>query len=384
MKGSGDGRLGRVRLLLFDMDGVVTQERRYWDCAALTAFEVFETGRFFGAQNPAFDPSLPLHRHRRPIQKFLPDPLIVSFKERAINSNWDLCHLVTAVYLVPFLIEGLRACPETIRLIQREGPTVKNLKRLARCVPTVDGFHRKRKLWMARFLKQTRSLRGFQVIDHLNAFVGKALGVSLDVFQFGDPLWTVCQRIFQEWYLGSRKRGKPGLIHEEIPLVPQKRLVRIFEELREAGFVLGVATGRPYREIMIPLKKFGVWKYFDRKHLCTYTELSRAKKVLTRNGIHRPIGKPHPFSFLKAVFPGKSDLELERMSREKRSHPEVLVVGDAIGDILGAKTLGGVSVCVLTGAAGKKGRKDLAKYKPDFFIPDVSRLPTILGLSGKR
>ncbi len=39
--------------------------------------------------------------------------------------------------------------------------------------------------------------------------------------------------------------GKPGCIHFEQPLLPVEKMRPALEQLREQGYILGVATGRP-------------------------------------------------------------------------------------------------------------------------------------------
>ena len=57
----------------------------------------------------------------------------------------------------------------------------------------------------------------------------------------------------------------------------------------------GIATGRPYDEIMIPLKSWGLFHFFDPEHIATHREIAEAEEFLKRRGRQCSIAKPHPY-----------------------------------------------------------------------------------------
>src|SRR5579859_4381743 len=83
-----------IDTLIFDMDGVITTEEKYWACARLTLWElVSET---IGLTQ-AFDPAAIHNAEVR--EAVVPDKLIYALKSRAVNSNWDIAYVLACVYL---------------------------------------------------------------------------------------------------------------------------------------------------------------------------------------------------------------------------------------------------------------------------------------------
>src|SRR5260221_14588484 len=83
----------KVDTLIFDMDGVITTEEKYWACARLTLWElVTETLALPGAfPDAVHDPAGQ--------QAVASDVLIYALKSLSVNSNWDICYLLTCAYL---------------------------------------------------------------------------------------------------------------------------------------------------------------------------------------------------------------------------------------------------------------------------------------------
>ena len=90
--------------------------------------------------------------------------------------------------------------------------------------------------------------------------------------------------------------------------------------LRQRQYVLGIATGRTYKEAIFPLDMYGLSHYFDKEHIATYDYVERAEALLRTRGDQTLLGKPHPFQFLVAVDQSYSDIELLReFSGKQRS-----------------------------------------------------------------
>src|SRR5262245_36379194 len=75
------------------MDGVITTEEKYWACVRLTLWEVVtEMLNLPGAfADAVHDPAA--------LQDVASDDLIYTLKSRSVNSNWDICYLLTCTYL---------------------------------------------------------------------------------------------------------------------------------------------------------------------------------------------------------------------------------------------------------------------------------------------
>jgi len=116
---------------------------------------------------------------------------------------------------------------------------------------------------------------------------------------------------FQELYLG--KSGNEGLIENETWLLDKK----LIKDL-SGKYFLGLVTGRPREEAIIPLKKAGVKKYF---------------KVLIGMEDCEGKGKPNPFGIKLALKKlGLADCV------------EALYVGDAPDDIRASKNAGIIAI----------------------------------------
>ena len=77
-------------LLIFDLDGVITSEQKYWNTARLTVWEMLCQPHYLGlAQHFGIDittPDLVLAKGEAVIGA----DFITELKNRAVNSNWDL------------------------------------------------------------------------------------------------------------------------------------------------------------------------------------------------------------------------------------------------------------------------------------------------------
>ncbi|MGH2482100.1 MAG: hypothetical protein ACRDHW_20815, partial [Ktedonobacteraceae bacterium] len=80
-------------LIIFDLDGVVTSEEAYWDCAGLTLHELLTSPRYWNlAHDTPYQPAASADASRVTSRATFPEWLILSFKARALNSNWDTCY----------------------------------------------------------------------------------------------------------------------------------------------------------------------------------------------------------------------------------------------------------------------------------------------------
>lgn len=75
-----------MKAVLFDLDGVITSERVYWNCSGLAI------ARYAGEEIPKT-----LEGKVALAQEKVPDALIRKFKEQGINSNWDITYAVSVL-----------------------------------------------------------------------------------------------------------------------------------------------------------------------------------------------------------------------------------------------------------------------------------------------
>jgi phosphoglycolate phosphatase-like HAD superfamily hydrolase len=220
-------------------------------------------------------------------------------------------------------------------------------------------------------------------------YARELLGTWPFLFAAGDPLWKLCQRLFQEWYVGTEKLGgevgrqgpkrqKRGLIHDESPIIPVGRIRSALSELTDAGLRLCVATGRPRRELLSPLERWGLLEFFDPKHVATYDDVQQAETLAGREGACIRLSKPHPFLILRAVLASADPLELARGSVSIEGARSVCVVGDSVADVVAASSVGCLSMGVLTGVDGVRGRSTLERAGVNLVADDVGMVPGVL------
>jgi phosphoglycolate phosphatase-like HAD superfamily hydrolase len=369
-------------LVIFDLDGVITSEEAYWDTAGLVLHELLYSPRYWNVDNAisAYRPAQTAEESRHISRETLPESLIVGLKARSVNSNWDTCYagfclyLIALLSLVPDRASLLLLRPEdegwiaTFRQqLVHVDPTRVNAAALQPLdVPTLQGY------------------RGVELLQRFNALASEVLDVPIDgVFARYSPSWKFCQNLFQEWYLGEElytqiyghapaQPGKPGCILFEQPLLPVEQIRATLEALRAQGYTLGVATGRPGPEAILPLKNYGLWHYFAEEHIVTDAEVERAETRMRAAGKPMSLVKPHPFPFLAAADPAYEP------GQPLPPRANFVVVGDTPSDVQGAHAAGALSIAVLTGARTDEARTMLEQSRPDFIVSDMTQVPALM------
>ncbi|NLY43924.1 MAG: HAD family hydrolase [Clostridiaceae bacterium] len=345
-----------IKRIIFDMDGVITSEQNYWNAAALTVHEMLTSNKYLGNKNIETDLSEERVREIRETV-FLKDRWIGLLKDRGVNTNWDLAYVVLCMVLITKSRQAIPQYEFDASLFR-------------------DAYD--------FFVKQP--LQGYEIYAYIQSNLTKVMGEDESYFSRSGTFWKICQDVFQEWYLGDlaytetygrlpRQEGKRGLIYSEQPLIPLHELKEVIHVLYDAGICLGVGTGRPYVEIDQPLVSWGLRQYFDSRSFITYTEVSRAEKLLglTEKGIN--LAKPHPYVFLKAIY-GKDypDDALLEGNYDKSLISGSLIVGDAGSDIMAAKAIGCKFAAVLTGVSGSKAAEYFRKMNADYILNSVKEL----------
>ncbi len=313
------------RKIIFDLDGVITSESVFWDSAALTVAE------FMG--EPLLTPAALREKY------FYGDKLIRLVKNRGVNSNWDLVYLTLAFW-------------ETDSCGVYE---------------TITGM----------------DMQAFDLYRAAGRRLAEKTGRPMAEVERGGPLWQEMADSFQEWFLGSRTfaavngkkpRGeRAGLWDSEEPIVGRENLIRTLRALREKGVSLRIGTARPLPEGVEPLKRWGVYDYFDDEGVITYNYIRNAETASGQTGL----GKPHPYIFLKSYF-GKDFADSDILEgRYERDFSDCLIVGDAGADLFAAKKMGADFAAVLTGIAGEDARPFFAENGAKYILPDITALPGI-------
>lgn len=409
-------------LIIFDLDGVITSEEAYWDCAGLTLHELLYSPRYWHmTASPSYLPAANAQQCREISRATLPEWLILSFKARALNSNWDTCYAAVCLHL----LDLLSRLPERAELLPLAPGDPAWIARLRSQLATVGLAN----TWNIAQLQATwrrqhpfdlpifQGATGLELFSRLDAYASNLLNLPVEgAFARRQPFWRFCQNIFQEWLLGETlytstyghpptQPQKPGCLFFEEPLLPVGQLRTTLETLRARGYTLGVASGRVFQEAAKPLEKYGLLDYFDPQHIGTYDMVTRGEKILRAElqssqaargeeeivpssesdsgekskskSSNFALGKPHPFHF-QAAADWEGALQNARKQTFGALPTPFIAVGDSTSDILSGRAAGALTVAVLTGARTPEARELFLRSQPDFVIEDVIRLPALL------
>ena len=315
-------------VILFDLDGVITSEQRYWDSAALSVYE------YLNPDTDAEYAMTSLADIRRNI--FCDDKTVTYLKERGVNSNWDTAYLTLAAAL---------ALNE-----QNDFPRVYDY---------LTGLD-------------------MNALEMYNYFSDKsALGE-----RSGKGYTEHCVLNFQEWYLGddefeanwhtpSKRKGKPGMYKNETPIVPIDKLHGTLSALTAVGKSLGIGTGRVEFETRFPLDGWSIRQYFDHNRIVTYTNVMEGEKA--NPGV--TLTKPNPYMFLKGML-GIEFPDAAIINGEYDGSPShrTLVIGDAGADIAAAHAGGMDFAAVLTGISGERAAEYFKAQGAEYILPNVCAL----------
>ncbi len=342
-----------LELLIFDLDGVITSEKKYWNTARLTVWDIFSSNPFF--TEVLNSPQLAL-RHG---QSIISDEFIGHIKKRAVNSNWDLTYFVVALDLISILDR----VPHHHHLyIRKDLSVVEQLHMLATKVEKIaisdDPI-------VEKFWRQTRTMRGSQIAEYLIPFSENILGVGIDKILDLQQLWQECYRLFQAWYEG--KRG--FILPDDETVLPPKIIKNILADL-SSRYDLAIATGRPRLEVTEPLTKLDLLHYFNPERIVTYDDV-----LLAQSQVDQKLGKPHPFILRRAIDPKLPLLECIQENPKLDLLEKVAYIGDAGSDVLAAKRISCLSIGVLTGFCETAILQELGC---DIIVQDISTLPEIL------
>jgi phosphoglycolate phosphatase-like HAD superfamily hydrolase len=388
--------------IIFDMDGVIIKEDCYWDAAALTVWELLFSERYLGLEPspdlPEFKTGVSAEEIASIRRIILQEGRVTAFfKRRAINSNLDLAFLVFIYQLMSLLRDLERSRPPgdaTAReaaLLAGGGTFPGNLQRLSRLLKPIYAS-RGALQFDAVLRERTGSIRGEELLAYfftgLTGEQGRAGGRALVA---ASPLWSGVRDVFQEWYLGEEKfrenygrepsvSGKEGLLHLAAHLLPSEEIGQTLRRLKEQGWILGIATGRSWPELSPHLEAMGIRNYFERASIVTRDQVQKAEESLQKIRAGISLGKPHPYSFLKAYWGTLyNDEELVFSTPPQPPPGKCWAVGDSLADLLSARGMGASFIGVLTGplgaAAGNLFRREGARV----VLPDMTHIPGYLG-----
>ena len=373
------------RTILFDVDGVLLSEERYFDASALTVWEMLYSPNYVGLQGETFEPAPVEDIIRRVRDEVFDTDRVLNFiKTRGINANWDMVYLAFSYQLVRLLSQLHKKHPEEVKNIlthQINRDVVNKIRELAAGEP----FEVEYAAFVTDFEKSTAQKQA--ILLYLNEIVKDRTGIETDIFSRNSELWDLCQETFQEWYLGDHlikdsigreafQKGKRGFLNDEIPIVEPAKMAEVLKALKDKGLTLGIGTGRPTIETVEPLKAMGLLEYFEINRVVSASDVLEAEKRYPEKA---PLAKPQPYCYIKGLL-GKesSDDEVFGLSLPIENGDEVLVVGDSVADYMAARSIGCKFAATLTGLTGQEARGKFEELKADYILNDMTEILTII------
>lgn len=373
------------KVILFDVDGVLLSEERYFDASALTVWELLHSPQYLHLSGDSFSPNPDENVIRRVRERvFSNDDVLRFIKSRGLNSNWDMVYLVFSYQWIR-LLEILRreSVDQVRRLLDHENPR----EALSQTAALVGRTGYVSPFPFEEFVTDFAAGTAWksEMLTDLNRIASERLKLEVSVFSGTHPLWTLCQETFQEWYLGDElvadsigrptaQPGKRGFLEDEIPIVEPERMRNLFQQLRNRGITLGIGTGRPLIETMVPLQSLGLLEWFDGNRIVTATHVLDAETAFPDLG---PLSKPHPYSYVQGLL---GDVPAEVCLKAQlpvENGDEVLIVGDSLADLLAARAMGCRFAATLTGLSGEEARETFEREKADYILRDVTELMSI-------
>jgi phosphoglycolate phosphatase-like HAD superfamily hydrolase len=374
-------------VIVFDLDGVITSEDAYWITGGLVLHELLFSPHYWNVARKTHYPLPAPGEYEQVAHATLPEEVILKLKARSINSNWDTCYVGVCICLIDLLakleqeqiLSLLPLRPEAEDWISAFRHALAQVPGLLEITPAT--FHRLDDPFF-------QGIIGLALIDRLNDYASSVLRQPIEhIFARYSPSWTFCQDLFQEWYLYDVGTGlapvraveqehagigRRAVISLERPLLPVEMLHATLGALRERGYVLGVATGRPGEEAILPLKNYGLFDYFDEARIKTHAEVALAENRLRAQGEETSLVKPHPYQFLAAADPHY------RPDQPLPPAGSFVVVGDTPSDVRGGRAANAITIAVLTGARSVEARAMLEQSQPDFLVEDITHVPAVL------
>lgn len=362
--------------ILFDIDGVMLSEERYFDASALTIHELISSPRFLGLNSVApYTPS-PSDEEISTVRSrvFRNDAVLERLKNVGVNANWDMVYFVFVAELARTVTPLLQAESTKRRVHEalQHGWDESALCALGALIRDMDESAVTFQAYDGLYGAATSRAALFDVAESALSAMAPC-GRSHDVWELG-------QRVFQSWYLGDaytgEQWGKKGFLTNEIAIVDPLRLQALLQDIARRGIHMGIATGRPRIETEVPLTHFGWYNHFDARFVTTASEVVEAEYEVPEA---RPLSKPHPFSYMRSYtgnhdVPSLLDMSLPMVAGKEN----ILIVGDSIADGLAAQRMGASFAAVLTGLEGERARQKFEDLGAEYILSDVLALYDLL------
>lgn len=356
-----------MKYILFDIDGVIFSEEKCFDVSAILLDTYLREDKYLAIESLKF--SLDRKEDIKKLRSFyyLEDEILSYFKEKSLNSNVDMVYiyiLATILYLNrEYKLELDFATENTIGSILNKIKANSSQEIIFEPCKILSFFKDNFKQGTKEaFIEEVLILfsREFRINKAL-------LEINGDIYKAFDDEFANLYIAYDKFYNGDET------------IVDIEDLKEFFRYLKERGYTLGIGTGRPLADVILPLQKLGLYQYFNKKHIATYDDVLLAS-ILSGE---KHLDKPHPFTFRCGHYgnnPEHYEAYLRKNDLYKILHKEdiVYVVGDSISDMLAAKGNNYIAIATLNGIDKDKGKQKLLESGADYIIENVLDLKWII------
>ncbi|TVT28179.1 HAD family hydrolase [Salinicoccus cyprini] len=337
-----------MTVVLFDVDGVFLSEERCFDVSALAVHELLYSPRYLNLDTYQFRTDYSdkeINEIRA--ETFSNDEVLDRFKQMGLNSNWDMLFVTFSIVYIE-LMKDAKLNVENVDIADIHS------------VGEMLGLQKANYAKVVDFLKADDYTKD-TIYDALMAYVRRNLGIEdAQAFEMSGPIWRIGQYKYQEWYLGSRdvktstgiepeEADKPGFIHDEEWIVDPEDIRGMLNRLLEAGVEIGVATGRPRQETLIPFQQERLTDIFRDNRISTASEVLAAEAV---DEVEVSLAKPHPYSYLWSLYAHDVNRFKDAVDQNNISDDLIFIIGDSVADYYCAESIGSEFIATLTGLTG--------------------------------
>ena len=285
--------MNETRKVILDADGVLFDERPYWDAALAVALEA----------NDIPTPDAQRFRQMADIA-FEEFDLQQTAKRFGCNSNWDLAAM---------LATAIGSGADRRRIVEK----------------LAGGALREAMAGVATAVHQRWPAPASTIRPDETGTVDDPLA-RIGIDRRGDDFrrW---RRLFDDW-LGRRLAASDGTSAPCETCEPVAQQRRALQRLRKIGYELWVCTGRSRNEILTPLRNVGLGDLLEPGRVVSQNEVERGQQ--RASGAF--LGKPHWFPVACAAIGFDAALERLKAQRTSSMAAPSIYVGDALADFRSA------------------------------------------------
>lgn len=339
-----------MTVVLFDVDGVFLSEERCFDVSALAVHEILYSPRYLNLGKEKFKVDYTdeeIDSIRADI--FSNDEVLERFKKMGLNSNWDMLFVTFSIIYINLIKDSN---------INVDNVDISDIYTVGEMLGDLEADYSK----VVDFLKEGNYTKDTIYTELIEYGRRRIKIINPEVFDMHGPIWRTGQYKYQEWYLGSgdvktstgmeaEEEGKQGFINDEEWIRPPEEIKGMLRRLLDAGVEIGVATGRPRQETLIPFHQEGLMDLFRSNRVSTATEVLAAEST---EGVDVSLAKPHPYSYLWSLYGHDETYFEDAVQRRNLSDDKIFIIGDSIADFYCADAIGVDFIATLTGLTGKE------------------------------